>query len=667
MTSRWTLRLLFTLLVILGYVNASSASSTDSLRAALTLSKIDTEKVTLLNSLSSLLCNAYPDSALGYAKEARQISENNHYEKGTIAALLRIGDADLKLNKLTDALKIFKEAQGICEKTNDLKGLGESLNWIGTIYYNQREIKTARTYYEKSLQIAEKLNNDLLKALTLNNLGSIDFEEHQFESARNHFERALHSYELLNQSNFVATIYLNIGLVYKEEGKEEESYRSYQKIFQLDSNKVEKNILMNAYLNISEYFRLKKQFKESVANADSSLAIALTLKATGDLPYIYKTYVDIYTDTKEYAKALQYFQLYTDWKDSTLNENNSKMIHEIETKYETEKKDIKITLLNTENQNKQIALSREVIVRNIVLVGFIIVVILLFFIYKIYAQKRDINIELAKKNLEIEDQRQLLENVNEKMLDSINYAKYIQESFLRSESDVQKHLPEFFILNRPKDIVSGDFYWFSQQGTKSIIAVVDCTGHGVPGAFMSMMGNTLLNEIVNTLGTTDPAQILDKLHKGVYYTLQQNQSTNSAQDGMDIAICVYDHTTRELSFAGAHNPIYIVQTKPELIKADAVSIGGSHAMFMGTKKGFTTKVIDCKSKTEIYLFSDGFIDQFGGPKRKKFGYDNFEAMLREVSDLPMQEQKMIFEKQFDQWKGNQSQIDDVLVMGIKIT
>ncbi|MES2592625.1 MAG: two-component regulator propeller domain-containing protein [Bacteroidota bacterium] len=275
--------------------------------------------------------------------------------------------------------------------------------------------------------------------------------------------------------------------------------------------------------------------------------------------------------------------------------------------------------------------------------------------------------EVEKKAAEIEKQKQIIEQKNQKITDSINYAKNIQDSLLLSEEEIHIHLPELFIYYRPKDIVSGDFYWFSKLDDKLIVAVADCTGHGVPGAFMSMIGNMLLNEIVNDLLITDPGLILNKLHLGIYKSLQQSHTEERSQDGMDISICVIDKPKGILEFAGAQNSLYIsVNGALQIIKADLNSIGGKSFREIDENKKFTTHVIPIVQGMNIYMLTDGYTDQFGGAERKKLGSAKFKAILSLIADLPSNEQKKIIHQKFEDWKTTQTQIDDVLLVGFKI-
>jgi len=235
------------------------------------------------------------------------------------------------------------------------------------------------------------------------------------------------------------------------------------------------------------------------------------------------------------------------------------------------------------------------------------------------------------------------------------------------EHEIQKYLPDSFIYFQPKDIVSGDFYWFSHQNGKSIIAAVDCTGHGVPGAFMSMIGNTLMNEIINEKQITEPAVVLRELNDLILNTLHQEGEDARSHDGMDMAFCVIDHKNNLIRFAGAKNPLYIIRNGTlEMIKADIQSIGGkSYISGKEVKPEFTGYEIPIEKNMVIYLFSDGYMDQFGGEPRKKFSSQDFKQLLLDNSKLKMHQQKAALSKAMEDWKGSYEQIDDMLVMGVR--
>lgn len=285
---------------------------------------------------------------------------------------------------------------------------------------------------------------------------------------------------------------------------------------------------------------------------------------------------------------------------------------------------------------------------------------------KVSERTHEINVkreEIERKNKRLENQNDEINHQKEKIESSIRYAQRIQTAMLPSELEVRKFMPESFIFFKPRDIVSGDFYWLSEREGKLILAVADCTGHGVPGAFMSMLGSNLLNEIVNERNITSPELILQELNEGVRKSLSQDYSQN--QDGMEISICAIDRKARQIAFAGANSPLlYIHEHQLELIKGDRMPIGGHRKRYIG--KQFHKKIINVEPSTAIYMFSDGFRDQFGGSNGDKFMMKRFQRLLQDINQEPMEAQEIMITRTFREWVGDNRQIDDVLVVGLRI-
>lgn len=265
---------------------------------------------------------------------------------------------------------------------------------------------------------------------------------------------------------------------------------------------------------------------------------------------------------------------------------------------------------------------------------------------------------------EIQAQKDQLEEKNKNILDSIRYAKRIQEAVIPSDSQLTKVFPDNFVLFRPRDIVSGDFYWMMEKGGKSILAAADCTGHGVPGAFMSIMGISFLNEIANKKEVQTAAEALNQLRNSVITSLNQEGSETEAKDGMDISLCVFDLHHKKLQFAGAYNPLYFIRDGViDTIKADRMPIG----IHERDKDDFTNNELEIKKGDMYYIMSDGYIDQFGGNDGKKFMAKQLKELLLRIHQLPMAEQSKVLESEFIKWRGEIEQIDDVLIIGIRIT
>jgi PAS domain S-box-containing protein len=278
----------------------------------------------------------------------------------------------------------------------------------------------------------------------------------------------------------------------------------------------------------------------------------------------------------------------------------------------------------------------------------------------------DTNIQKIKESeKKITKQKEQIEKQKKALTDSINYAQYIQEAILHGNNTVNNLFSDSFILYKPKDVVSGDFYWFAQIKNYTIIVSSDCTGHGVPGAFLSLIGVNILNQIVKAQKKFMPDEIINQLHVGFQHSLNQNDNENV--DGMDIAICTIDNKNNKLFFSGANRPIiYVQDDKINIIRGDLSSVGGMMYDREKSVRNFTLHEIDIKVPTSFYLFSDGYADQFGGAQNKKFNSANFQSLIKKNHNKPFSEQKEIFENAFEDWKQDVNQIDDILVIGIKI-
>jgi serine phosphatase RsbU (regulator of sigma subunit)/HAMP domain-containing protein len=270
--------------------------------------------------------------------------------------------------------------------------------------------------------------------------------------------------------------------------------------------------------------------------------------------------------------------------------------------------------------------------------------------------------EVVKQKEEIEKQNEKISELYTEVTDSIRYAKRLQEAILPPDDLVKKLLPNSFVLYKPKDIVSGDFYWMDEKNGKTYFSAVDCTGHGVPGAFMSIVGYNALNNALSKCDT--PAQILDYLNKEISQTLHRNSASGTTKDGMDLSLCSFNPKTLELEYAGAFNPLYILRNNEvEQIKADKFPIG---SYFDGQPQSYTNHTIQLQKGDYVYIFSDGYADQFGGPKGKKYMYKQFRDYLLELVGKKIDTQKNFLNNNIEHWKGSLEQVDDILVIGLHI-
>ncbi len=350
-------------------------------------------------------------------------------------------------------------------------------------------------------------------------------------------------------------------------------------------------------------------------------------------------------------------------KDSLYTEDRQTAIAEIQTKYDTEKKDNVILLLNKDKALQDSELQKNQMQRNGFIIGFALALILVIFIFRGFKQKQKANQLLEEKNATIEIQKGMVEVKNKEILDSINYAQLIQQAVLPSAEELTSQLKDGFVLFKPKDIVSGDFYWVNSVDNYIFFSTVDCTGHGVPGGFMSMLGSSLLNEVINEKKITEPADVLDMMRIKLITSLKQKGSSGENKDGMDMTLCRLNESRTELVYAAANNPLWLIRDK-KLIEypADKQPVGISTE----NVKQFSQQKIALQKGDSIYIFTDGYADQFGGPKGKKFKYKPLQELLLTNNNKTMDEQKDILLSTIENWQGKLEQVDDILIVGIKI-
>jgi sigma-B regulation protein RsbU (phosphoserine phosphatase) len=333
--------------------------------------------------------------------------------------------------------------------------------------------------------------------------------------------------------------------------------------------------------------------------------------------------------------------------------------------------------------------TQEILINGGMLVGTVAIISCVLIHSRYALTKKEIisRLALAESNKQLEIKNDIIEDKNKDITDSINYAKRIQEAILPPKELKQKLFPDSFLLFQPRDIVSGDFYWFTEKNGKKLIAAVDCTGHGVPGAFMSMIGNGFLNQVVNEKGITTPSEILVQLRALIIASLKQSGAAGENKDGMDISLLSFDDSNNTVEYAGANNPLWVIRkneqtgkgtenaqvisnmltnTLPlpviEEIKADKQPIG----IYLTELKPFTNHQVKLYPGDSLYIFTDGFVDQMGGPSGKKFKSKTFKELLFSIQHLPMKKQEEVIRKTLQEWKGRFDQTDDILVIGVRV-
>lgn len=516
-------------------------------------------------------------------------------------------------------------AQRIYEEKRDTSGLSKTTSNIGNLYKDLKDFKKAMDFYKRSLTFSEKLNELPHLATLYNNIASLYAKQNDDLNALPYFEKSLDVYRRIGNVEGVALAFGNLAL-------------SYMDLKQLPKAKF--------YLDSAMFYARKNNSPRNIMSLQQD----------------YAEYFHRLGDDKQ---AYDYLRKYVKALDSTFSSDLSSKISEMETKFNSEKKQKEIELLKKDNAIHDLENKRQRYVIYGALALAIIFIGFAMFAYRSYIRKKKDNLLLESQNKEIQLQKFVIEEKNKDIIDSIRYAKRLQETILPPEQLVQHVLGEHFVFYKPKDIVSGDFYWVEKlNDDEFLVAAVDCTGHGVPGAIMSIVAHNLLNQTVKEHGITQPGMMLNMMLSGLMEALRIKQDEGTATDGMDLSLCRINRKTRQLDYAGAFNPLYLVRNG-ELteIKADKASIG-RHAF--ENNQTFTNHQITLLPGDNIYMFSDGYADQFGGEKGKKFRRKNFSELLVQSSLLPMAEQGKQLSETFYRWKGEFEQVDDILVIGIRV-
>ncbi|MGZ3899145.1 MAG: tetratricopeptide repeat protein [Bacteroidia bacterium] len=563
----------------------------------------------LVGSVYGLLTEFEKESK--FLAESKKIAESLNDKPLLVRIYITLANMYSYNGQTRKALEIFDETLKLCDEIGEQSNKGSIYNNIGGIIYresnlNTDSIKRAITYIKKSVKIAEKSygKDDLVSKYC--NLGLMYCDISQYDSAlyfmdiaRQHMPDSKTPDDLITYYNFLGRIYTDL-----------KDYKLAEK---------------NYFLSLEESRKLNNL--EWVSEAYLALS-------------------DLYIAKKNYAQAIDYLRSYYQLKDSIINVTNFAKAADIQNKLEREKKEAELSQLKAEQAKNRIFNIGLIIVSLLVIVSGV----MMYSRFKIKAE--------SEKKLKL--QNEIISQKNKDITDSINYSRKIQDAILPSNKSITELFPDNFVLYKPKDIISGDFYWCAQNGNLKFFAVADCTGHGVPGALMSMLGTSLLKEIILTKNITQTGEVLNELRKLVINALDEH-STN--KDGMDIALICIDEKNRRLHFSGANNSIFAFQNKSFAeLKPNKQPIGKYEKM-----EGFSTQTIEITGETIVYLYTDGFADQFGGPKGKKFKYRQLNDLIHEITSLPLAQQKEILNKRFEEWKHLLEQVDDVCVAGLKIT
>jgi serine phosphatase RsbU (regulator of sigma subunit) len=647
--------ILFILIIISQFSFSQDNFSADSLLNVISSQAPDSIKANALTQLSTVYQGTENEKAFKYGKEAFQLAERIGFKKGMGHAHNNLGDLYWFTGDYSTASAHYFKALKIFEELNDRAGIAQCYRNIGWIYLGQENYPLTLKYYFKSLEINEAMGDKLRMVANYDDLSIVYKLMNKYQEALDYCQRTIRLAAEIGNKKGLATSYGNLGALYTSMGNYELAIESLKKSSSLQTE-------MNDYYNLGEGFNSTAEAYLQYRKPDMAISFAEKALQIGQ-DYKYKaiasaaTQILAYANSskKDFAKAYDYLAMYADLQDSTYNENNSKQINEMSAKYESEKKELMISSLEKDKALSQEKLEQEKNFKIYMSIFCVMIAAFAFFLFRGNLQKKKANAALSVAYGEIGIK-------NKDITDSINYSKRIQDACLPPQELRQEIFPDSFVLFKPKDIVSGDFYWYAEKDEKKLIAACDCTGHGVPGALMSMIGNNILNQIVNEKGITSAAEILELLHSEVRKSLKQQENPEN-RDGMDIALLVFD-SNEKVEFAGAQRPLWLIRdNKLKEIKGNKSSIGGAQTE---EHRKFNAHSIELEKNDLLYIFSDGYADQFGGPQGKKFMTKNMKELLLTIHQQPLSTQCKTLDTSIESWKSSTEQVDDILVIGIKI-
>lgn len=612
--------------------------------------------------------------AISAHSESLKLREEIDYKSGVGYSANNLGLNFQSLGDAKLAMENFLHAKDVAIAANDSSLLAKVLGNIGTLYEEENDIAKALEFYGQSLAILESLDEKRVLGNTLNNVTVVYLNTEQFEKAKAFAKRSLAVRQLIDDEWGIAQSLNLVGLAQVNLNQYKPADSLYNQSLQRYTNLKSPWGQSMVLGNLGKSALKQNDFSTAITYCQQSLNLAKEHKLEWE-ESAYKCLAEAYGSLGNSSLSSKYWNRVFAIKDSLSKENALTEISLVEKRIEFEKKQLKaqheIELLTTEAELSDLKLrKRETYLLTAVIVTFLlgIMFLILFFFYR---ARTSANIALEKKNAEISEQKEVIEEKNKHITDSITYAKNLQTAILPKDEMFAKHFSDFNILYRPKDIVSGDFYWMEELNGMVFLAAADCTGHGVPGAMVSMVGFQGLNKAVLEEKLTSPAAILQRLSDHVEEAFEK--SGGSVKDGMDICLVCIDPKKRIVTYSGAHNALWIL-TEKELANANLREEEGKHRMYelKADRRSiggffdagpFTEKQVALNEGDRLFLFSDGFADQFGGPKGKKMGSKRMRETVRQMA---ISGNINTLETVFEDWKGQEEQIDDVTVISVVV-
>jgi len=637
------------------------ASKTETLIAALKAAPADSNKVNALNALARqyIIEGRYiaADSVLSISlKLAKQLK----FGPGEAQTLTNTGVLYWYQADYPNALDNYFKALHIVEASGNKNMIARALANIGLVFSSQGDAQKALDYYQRALKIKEEIGDRKAATIIRGNIAEIHKNAGEDELALSSYSAALKSAEEMNEKGLTGLYLASIAGIHEGRREYDTALERYLEALAIAEAIGDKVLVAGVSNSIGGIYTKQKKYAEAERYLSAALKISSGVGHLDSKKNAQLGLSELYEQQSKWQLAFDNYKKYTATRDSIFNEEKTKKTVRNEMNFYFDKKQTAEKVAQAKKDAiAQEELKRQRMQRNYFITGFLLMLTLALFIFRGYYQKKKANEIIAAQKREVEQQKDLIEEKSKEITDSIMYAKRLQDAILPPQSYIDAYLPENFVFYQPKDIVAGDFYWMERRGDTTFIAVADCTGHGVPGAMVSVICSNALNRAVMEFGITDPGQILDKARELVMATF--SKSDKDVKDGMDISLCTIS-PSGQVEWAGAYNPLwYISSGEFKELTADKQPIGKTE-----NAAAFTTHKISLKKGDLLYLFTDGYADQFGGEKGKKFKYKPFKELLNTNADLPAEAQKAILAQAFHTWKGNLEQVDDVCIIGLRI-
>ncbi|MCF6366282.1 MAG: tetratricopeptide repeat protein [Bacteroidales bacterium] len=631
-------------------------------------------------------------------RKALEIYEEIKDKEGIAKTNLNLGNNFRQQGNFKSALEFYLRSLKFFEEIDDKNNTAQLYQNIGIVYDEQNESEKAIENFNKALQIFNDIENIKGIADVNNNLGNFYAEKKEFDLSNDYYLKALKLFEEMGYFPMIARLYYNLGDINNKKKEYNSAKEYFDKSVEIYESMNHAPGLALCYNGLGEYYYYQSNYEKAIEYLLKAKEISEKTDINTSIEAVEWLSLN-YAKTGDYKKAYENHVLFKALNDSIFNENNEKEITELRMQYDFEQEEKIRKEKERIEKEKNEAIQKEKDKKDFVVklgLSLLVLFMLLIAVISIFsyrrkvkanklleAQKQEIEsqkVELEQSNEEIMAQRDEIEEKNiliteqrdialkqkQEITDSIQYAQRIQDAILPDKKMFVQDIEDYFIYFKPKDIVSGDFYWMTLFDDKLIVTAADCTGHGVPGAFMSMLGITFLNEIVNKDRISEAGKILDKLRAKIIDSL--HQTDGESKDGMDMAISVIDTKKQEIQYAGAYNPLYIISADEnnvyniKKISADRMPIG----IHLKMDDDFTNHVIKYNKGDSVYMFSDGYMDQFGGENGRKLKSRKFQELLLTIQDKTMAEQKDILDKFLNKWKGDLEQLDDIIIIGMKL-